>query len=55
MSINLNGNIGKPRAVRRDFMRCAQPDVRRGQDTRPTITPEMELFDSLSFPHGGKP
>ena len=27
----------KPRAVRRDFMRCAQPAVRRGQDTRPTL------------------
>ena len=23
---------GKPRAIRRDFMRCAQPDVRMGQD-----------------------
>ena len=23
---------GKPRAIRRDFMRCARPDVRMGQD-----------------------
>ena len=36
--------IGKWRAVRRDFMRCAQPAVRRGQDTRPTFLPGKGLF-----------
>lgn len=34
----------KTRAVRRDFMRCAQPAVRRGQDTRPTFLPVNGLF-----------
>ena len=37
----------KPRAVRRDFMRCARPDVRRGQDTRPTNVPETDFFYKL--------
>ena len=34
----------KPRAVRRDFIRCARPAVRRGQDTRPTLLPAKGLF-----------
>ena len=36
--------IGEMRAVRRDFMRCAQPAVRMGQDTRPTFLPGKGLF-----------
>ena len=33
----------KPRAIRRDFMRCARPDVRMGQD------PSLQIFRQLSF------
>ena len=37
-------DVSWKRAVRRDFMRCAQPAVRRGQDTRPTFLPGKGLF-----------
>ena len=44
--------IGKWRAIRRDFMRCAQPAVRRGQDTRPTFLPGKGLFRQTDHPVG---
>ena len=34
---------GKPRAIRRDFMRCARPDVRMGQD------PSLQIFRKQTF------
>ena len=36
---------GKPRAIRRDFMRCARPDVRMGQD------PSLQTSRKQAFPH----
>ena len=39
--------IGKWRAIRRDFMRCAQPAVRMGQDPSLHYYPEKGFFDKL--------
>ncbi len=36
---------GKPRAIRRDSMRCARPDVRMGQD------PSLQTSRKQTFPH----
>ena len=44
---NQQYDVSGKRAIRRDFMRCAQPAVRRGQDTRPTFLPVKGFFDKL--------
>ena len=41
---NHSYDVSGKRAIRRDFMRCAQPAVRRGQDTRPTLLSVKGLF-----------
>ncbi len=56
---------GKPRAIRRDFMRCARPDVRMGQDPSLQIsrkrTPSTRCTSPFrggvasGFPHFNKP
>ena len=37
----------KTRAIRRDFMRCAQPAVRMGQDPSLHYYPKKGFFDGL--------
>ena len=39
--------VGEMRAIRRDFMRCAQPVVRMGQDPSLHYYPEKGFFDKL--------
>ena len=36
----------KPRAIRRDFMRCARPDVRMGQDPSLQMSRKQTFFTS---------
>ena len=40
----------KPRAIRRDFMRCARPDVRMGQDPSLQISRKRTFFTNLQPP-----
>ena len=40
----------KPRAFRRDFMRCARPDVRMGQDPSLQISWKRTFFTNLQPP-----
>ena len=51
-SVRLNRivrSIGKWRAIRRDFMRCAQPAVRMGQD------PSLHYYPKKGFPGQNHP